>query len=134
MKASHILLKTKEEAEKVLERIKDGEDFNTLAKQLSTDPGSRDKGGELGYFMRGQMKAAFETAAFAMKPGEVSGIVQTDAGYHIYKVEDVKLEKLEDIKDELRNTLANNKKDTEYKNLLADMKSKVTIEKFIKNL
>jgi peptidyl-prolyl cis-trans isomerase C len=82
-------LEKKKLAESVLKRAKDGEDFAKLAKELSDDPGSKDKGGEY-TFGRGQMVPEFEGAAFSMKPGQVSDIVTTAYGYHVIKL----LEKL----------------------------------------
>ena len=79
-------------AEEVLKRAKAGEDFATLAKEFSTEPGAKEKGGDLGWFGHGQMVPEFEQAAFKLKPGEISDIVETKFGYHIIKLEDRKTE------------------------------------------
>ena len=100
--ASHILIgagasaspeakaEAKKKAEQVLAEIKKNPaKFAELAKKYSQDPGSAEKGGDLGTFGRGSMVKPFEDAAFSMKPGEVSGLVQSDFGYHIIKLTEI---------------------------------------------
>ena len=88
VKARHILLKTKQEAEDVIKQLDKGADFAKLAKEKSTGP-SAAKGGELGYFTKGQMVPAFEEAAFALKPGQYTEEpVKTQFGWHVIQVED----------------------------------------------
>jgi len=103
VQASHILIgvdpkltaeekaKLKEKAEALLKRAKAGEDFAALAKDNSTCP-SKAQGGNLGFFGKGQMVPEFEKAAFSLKPGEISDVVETKFGYHIIKVTDKKAE------------------------------------------
>ncbi|HZH89063.1 MAG TPA: peptidylprolyl isomerase [Pyrinomonadaceae bacterium] len=89
--ASHPELDPKQlkaKAEDVLTKLRAGGDFAALAKENSADPSNRDKGGDLGWFGRGMMVKPFEDAAFALKPGELSGIVETQFGYHIIKLEE----------------------------------------------
>ncbi|KYK36045.1 MAG: peptidyl-prolyl cis-trans isomerase [Theionarchaea archaeon] len=89
VKASHILVKKRSEAEKILEELKKGASFAELAKKHSECP-SRKRGGDLGWFGRGKMVPEFEEAAFSLKKGELSDIVKTQFGYHIIKATDTK--------------------------------------------
>ncbi|MDD5453466.1 MAG: immunoglobulin domain-containing protein [Candidatus Bipolaricaulis sp.] len=86
IEASHILVKTEEEARAILAELAGGADFAELARTRSTDTGSAAQGGALGWFGRGVMVPEFEEAAFALEVGETSGIVQTDFGFHIIRV------------------------------------------------
>ena len=145
MKASHILIKVdpkadesqRAEARKKLEaieqRLKRGEDFSALAKGSSQCPSSA-KGGDLGYFQRGQMVKLFEEVAFALKPGEVSGIVETKFGYHLIKVVDKKPETMmafKDIKDRLAQQLKQREVLKELHQYVSELKKKAKVERFL---
>jgi parvulin-like peptidyl-prolyl isomerase len=86
--ASHILVKTEQEANVVLFDLKAGKSFEDIAKEKSLCPSGK-KGGNLGWFGRGQMVKEFEDAAFSLKKGEISKPVKTQFGWHIIKVIDV---------------------------------------------
>ncbi|MFN8577212.1 MAG: peptidylprolyl isomerase [Candidatus Sericytochromatia bacterium] len=85
VEASHILVKSEAEAKKIYDEVKSGKDFSELAKKYSQDPGSKNNGGSLGYFSKGQMVPEFEKSAFSLKVGEISQPVKTSFGYHILK-------------------------------------------------
>jgi len=89
VKASHILVDTKEQADLLKSKINNGESFETLAKKYSKCP-SRENGGDLGYFEKGQMVPAFEDAAFNLPVGKVSEPIHTQFGWHLIKVYDKK--------------------------------------------
>ncbi len=111
VKASHILVRVdagsgdeikaaaRKKAETILAELKGGADFAELAKEKSDDTSSGARGGDLGYFGKGRMVKEFETAAFALKPGELSGIVETTFGYHIIKVTDRKPERTKPLEE-----------------------------------
>ena len=89
----------------ILERARAGEDFAALAREFSDDYATRQAGGDTGFFHRGQMAPAFEAAAFALQPDEISDVVETSFGVHIIKLEERQEEELlalEDIEDQLR--------------------------------
>ncbi|DAA97549.1 TPA: peptidylprolyl isomerase [Candidatus Gastranaerophilales bacterium HUM_9] len=85
VRASHILVQTKEEADKLLEEINNGADFGELAKEHSMCPSKRD-GGDLGFFGRGMMVKPFEDAAFELEVDQVSMPVETQFGWHLIKL------------------------------------------------
>ncbi|MBV8148150.1 MAG: peptidylprolyl isomerase [Candidatus Eremiobacteraeota bacterium] len=87
IQARHILVADPATANKVETLLKQGKSFSDLAKQYSTDPGSKDKGGELGWFRRGQMVPAFDKVAFSLPVGAISQPVKSPFGYHIIQVE-----------------------------------------------
>ncbi|HJV45327.1 MAG TPA: peptidylprolyl isomerase [Bacillota bacterium] len=112
VRASHILVKTEEEAKAIKKQLANGANFEQLAKEKSTDPGSKDKGGDLGYFTPGKMVPEFDKVAFSLKPGEISDVVKTDFGYHIIKVIDKKpavAANFEDNKEKIQDLLFNQK-------------------------
>lgn len=143
VKASHILISTvddngkelseskkkeaKKKAEEVLEKAKNGQEFSELAKEYSDDTGSASQGGDLGYFTKGQMVQEFEEAAFSLKPGEISGLVESEYGYHIIKVYDKIDEQLpfDEVKDEIKTTLTENK----YISSIEEISKKAKVEK-----
>jgi peptidyl-prolyl cis-trans isomerase D len=96
----------------ILKQVKAGGDFAELAQKNSDDPGSKDKGGELGWFEKGQMVPAFESAAFSMNKGQISDLVQTDYGFHIIQTEDKEVahkKSLTEVKDSIEQTLKEQK-------------------------
>jgi peptidyl-prolyl cis-trans isomerase C len=109
VKARHILVESEAEAKKIAEELKKGGDFAKLAAEHSKDPGSKQSGGDLGYFTKDKMVKEFAEAAFALKNGEVSAPVKSDFGWHIIKTEDrraVQPPALAEVRDQLRNKLA----------------------------
>lgn len=114
--ARHILItgnteKAKEKAEKVLADLKAGADFEKTAKELSTDPGSASRGGDLGFFEEGRMVPGFDLALKELKkPGDMSGLVRTQFGWHIIKLEGRRpagVRTFEEVRDELRQMVTN---------------------------
>jgi peptidyl-prolyl cis-trans isomerase C len=104
VRARHILVETEDEAKKVYDRIKAGEDFAKLAGTLSKDPGSGSEGGDLGFFTKDRMVPEFAEAAFKLEPGQVSEPVKTQFGWHIIKTEEKRTKPLptfDEVKDQL---------------------------------
>ncbi len=112
VQARHILVDTEEKAKELAEKIAKGEDFAKLAKENSKDPGSKDDGGMLAFFGRGQMVPQFEEAAYRLKKGEVSAPVKSQFGFHLIKLEDRRDKKLptfEEVKDRIVNSMIQKK-------------------------
>lgn len=122
VRARHILVESEDEAKKIVDRLKGGEDFAKVAGELSKDPGSGKEGGDLGFFTKERMVPEFAEAAFAMKPGELSVPVKSQFGWHVIKLEERRkrpLPTLDQVKDRLRQALAG-KAQTEFLRKLRD--------------
>lgn len=145
IKASHILIKVDAQADetakgqankkimKIQKQLKAGQDFASLATEFSEGP-SNVNGGDLGYFSRGQMVKPFEDAAFKLKSGEVSDIVETRFGYHLIKVVDKKPESVvsyEKVKDKITQYLEQDKKGKAVKADIEKLRQKAVIERFM---
>ncbi|GAA0346464.1 peptidylprolyl isomerase PrsA [Bacillus carboniphilus] len=132
--ARHILIKDEETALEVKEKLKAGEDFAELAKEYSTDPGSAQSGGELGYFGKGEMVEAFEEVAFSIEINTISDPVKTEHGYHIIEVTEKKEAKeanFDENKEVIEETLFNQKMDSQYTTWVEELKSEYEIETFL---
>ncbi len=142
VKARHILIKVQPDAKpedwkgaekRALDakaRIDKGEDFQSVAKEVSEDPGSKEKGGDLGFFPRGQMVPEFEEAAFSLGVGRVSGLVKSNFGYHIIRVEEKKEGKtktLEEVKAKIKGKLTEERQEKGISELLADLRKKYDV-------
>ena len=146
-RASHILVKvdkgaTAEEKAKALDKIKgvqkrlqNGEDFAKVAKEVSDCP-SKENGGDLNFFQKGQMVPQFEDAAFSLQPGQTSGIVETEFGYHIIKVTDKKDQStvsFDEIKPRIEQHLKSEKMShQEFPKYVETLKAKAKIEVLVK--
>lgn len=107
-KVAHILVKTEEEAKDIKKKLDGGADFAKLAQEYSLD-NNKDKGGELDFFVKGQMVAPFEQATENLKIGEISNPVKTDFGYHIIKLIDkrkIKVQSLAEMHDKIEDDLS----------------------------
>lgn len=127
VRARHILVETREKARDLFEKIAHGADFAQLAREHSKDPGSKDRGGDLGYFGRGSMVPQFEEAAFGTNKGEVAQPFETQFGWHILKVDDKRVRAapaFDAVKDNIIGALIHEK----AKEVAADLRNKAHIE------
>ncbi len=127
VQARHILVDAEDKAKELAEKIKGGADFAALAKENSKDPGSKDEGGMLGFFSRGQMVPQFEDAAFGLKKGEVSAPVKSQFGWHLIKVEDRRAKQpptFEQVKDRILMSMIQKK----AQDTLSQLRGKAKVE------
>jgi foldase protein PrsA len=129
--AKHILVADLKTAETVEGKLKAGANFGALAKQYSTDPSSKDKGGDLGFFSKGQMVPAFEAAAFSQPIGVVGPPVKSPFGYHIIVVEERKPAQVATVArsgDKIRGILTQQQEQQQIPQFLAGLRQKASIE------
>jgi peptidyl-prolyl cis-trans isomerase C len=122
--------KLKGKADDALKRVKQGEDFAALAAELSDD-GSKQSGGDLGFFPRGRMVAAFEEVAFTLQPGQTSDVLRTQFGYHIIKVEERKSGRalaFDEAKSQAKDDLTKQQTYERYQQYMAGLRSKAKVE------
>ena len=128
VKARHILVATKEEAEAIVKQLDEGGNFETIANEKTNDPSGKSNGGDLGYFGPGQMVPEFEKAAFALNVGQYTKEpVQTQFGWHVVKVEDKRVKQppaFEEVKEQVKSILLREK----YFALLKEVRGAATID------
>jgi len=131
-RASHILVKEEDEAKKILKEIEEGLSFDEAAEKYSTCP-SKEKGGDLGEFSKGQMVPEFEEVAFSMEEGKISEPVKTQFGYHLIKLNYKKASgnsPLEEVKDQIKQQLLMMKQQEVYLNRTEELKDKYEVKTY----
>ena len=135
-KAKHILVKTDQEAKSILSKIKRGQKFEKLAAQYSIDPTAK-KEGDLGWFSKGQLVPEFEKSVYTLRKGRISGVVKTQFGYHIIKLDDIKVIPKRDfsqVKDQIKNVVLNEKRDSKTAELIKSLTEKNKVSKRLENI
>ena len=143
VRASHILItvakgadaaaktQARTKAAEILKDVKAGKDFAALAKQHSQDPGSAQNGGDLGFFQQGQMVGPFNDVAFALAPGAISDLVETDFGFHIIKVAEKQAPRavpLDEVRPQLEQYLERQNREQQTDAFVNGLKAKGKIE------
>jgi peptidyl-prolyl cis-trans isomerase C len=140
--ARHILIRAPEgdakaseaakaKIEAIIVRLKNGEDFVKVAKEVTEDPSGKANGGDLGYFTKDQMVPAFSKVAFELKKGDISGPVQTQFGWHVIKVEDKRIKpppKFDEVKGQIENYVVRKAQ----ADLVQKLRGEAKVEKFYK--
>lgn len=130
LRASLIQVDTEAQAAELLQKLKEGTDFAELASQYSKDP-SKERGGDIGYFIKGQLMPEIEEACFKLEVGEVSGIVKTQFGYHIMKLTDKREPRaveLAELKELIKKELNDKAQHEVFEKLIKNLKSKSRIK------
>lgn len=127
---SHILVETEEEAQAILELLAQGEGFEDLARERSTDPGSAEQGGNLGQQPRGTFVEEFEAAVWEATPGEIIGPVQTQFGFHIIRVNEFIRSSFEDVRESLADELRQQQVEASFGELISGLfaSAEVTVD------
>ena len=128
--ASHILVEEEDKAREIYEKIKNGGDFEELAKEYSTCP-SKEKGGNLGTFTKGQMVKEFEDAVFENEVGTITEPVKTQFGYHIIKINeknDAKELAFDEVKDKIMEQVRRQKEQEIYNEKITELKDKYEVK------
>jgi len=130
--ASHIMVKTQEEAEAILQELQAGKDFAELAKAKSQDTASAEKGGDLGPLSHGQTVPEFEEEAFRLKEGELSLVIKTQYGFHILKsgARATVIQPFEEVQDRIRQSLLQQKQRETFMAFMTDLEKRATTELF----
>ena len=129
LRASHVLVQTPEEAQRIAMELSQGGDFSEIARRESLDPSSA-RGGDIGYFVRGQLNPDFEKFCFQMEEGELSGVVKTDLGYHVIKLTERKqpsIEKFADVRARIGQNLLMRRKKQAFNELVERLRSQAKI-------
>jgi len=126
--------RAREKIDKIYARLKNGEDFSKVAAEESEDPGSKSRGGDLGFFGRGRMVPEFEKVAFETEPGKISGVVESRFGFHIIKVIEKKPAgtiSFEEAKADIEKKLRREKTEKKIREYVERLRKEMNVKKFI---
>lgn len=130
LRASHIMVDTEAEANEVLQKLKEGGDFAQLAKQYSKDP-SKERGGDIGYFIKGQLMPELEEVCFKLQVGQTADIIKTKFGYHIIKLTDriePRTVELSEVRDAIEKELKDMAQQSALNDLVKGLRSKAHVK------